>query len=111
MELEKNFWWHVENGVAPDQYMHAEQFADVHAQATKVKVDGMRFVDMSGNNHWADLALALVETKDARDSHEQAKDELKKLVEADVVEAVGHGVTIKRDKRGALRFTFDREAA
>lgn len=107
--LEVAFWWHVENKVAPDQHMHAEQFAEVNAQAKNVKVDGMRFVDMTGNNHWADLALALIETKDARDSHEQAKDELKKLVDKDVAEAEGHGICIKRDKRGALRITIGKE--
>lgn len=111
MELEKNFWWHVENEVAPDQYMHAEQFADVHAEAKNVKVDGMRFVDMSGNNQWADMARTLIETKPAAELFDKTKDEIKSLVEKDVAEATGHGLTIKRDKRGALRFTFDREAA
>jgi len=106
VDLETAFWWHVENKVAPDQHMHAEQFAEVHAQAKNIKVDGMRFVDMTGNNQWADLALALIETKDARDSHEQAKVEIKKLIADDVAEASGHGITIKKDKRGALRFTY-----
>ena len=109
--LEKNFWWHVENEVAPDQYMHAEQFADVHAEAKNVKVDGFRFVDMSGNNQWADMARTLIETKPAADLFDKTKDSIKELVEKDVAEATGHGLTIKRDKRGALRFTFDREAA
>ena len=111
MELETNFWWHVENEVAPDQYMHAEQFADVHAEAKNVKVDGFRFVDMSGNNQWADMARTLIETKPAADLFDKTKDSIKELVEKDVAEATGHGLTIKRDKRGALRFTFDREAA
>lgn len=110
VELEANFWWHVENEIAPDSEMHAENFAEVHAQAANLKVNDLRFVDMTGNNHWADLALALIETKDARDTHEKAKDELKKLVAKDVGEATGHGVTIKRDARNALRVTI-KEAA
>lgn len=111
VDLETAFWWHVENKVAPDAPMHAEQFAEVHAQAKNIKVDGMRFIDMTGNNHWANLALAYMETKEAHESHEQAKAELKKLVAADVAEAAGHGIAIKRDKRGALRFSLEKEAA
>jgi hypothetical protein len=111
VELETAFWWHVENQVAPDPVMHGEQFAEVNAQAKNIKVDGMRFVDMSGNNQWADLARTILETKAAADLHEKARDEIKVLVEKDVAEAAGHGVTIKRDKRGALRFTLEKEAA
>jgi hypothetical protein len=110
VELEANFWWHVENKVAPDQHMHAEQFAEVHAQAKNVKVNGMRFVDMQGNNQWADLARTIIETKAAAEQHEKAREDIKALVEKDVAEADGHGVTIKRDKKGALRFTI-KEAA
>lgn len=111
VDLETAFWWHVENEVAPDRVMHAEQFAEINAQAKNIKVDGQRYVDMTGNNHWADLVVAFTSTKDAHASHEQSKDELKKLVAQDVAEASGHGLAIKRDKRGALRFTIDREAA
>lgn len=110
LELETSFWWHVENEMAPDAVMEAEQFADVHAEAKKVKVDGMRFVDMSGNNQWASLARTIIETRAAAEMHDKARDEIKKLVEQDVAEADGHGITLKRDKRGALRFTI-KEAA
>ena len=111
VDLETAFWWHVENQIAPDEHLHAEQFAEVHAQARNIKVDGMRFVDMTGNNHWADLALAYVETKDSRDIHERAKDEMKKLVPRDAAEATGHGVKIKRNKAGSLSFYLEEQAA
>lgn len=111
LELEKNFWWHVENEMAPMMEGTAEQFAEVNAQAKNVKVDGMRFVDMTGNNQWADLARTILDTKDAAELHDKARGDIKLMVEKDVAEAAGHGVTIKKDKRGALRFTFDRDAA
>lgn len=111
LELEKGFWWHVENGVAPDMNSNAEQFADVRAEAKNVKVDGMRFVDMTGNNQWADLARTIIETKAAADLHDKSRTDIKGLVESDVAEASGHGLTLKRDKRGAIRFTFEKEAA
>lgn len=107
--LETSFWWHLENKVAPDAPMHAEGFAEVHAQAKNIKVDGMRFVDMHGNNQWADLARTIIDTKAAADQHEAARNQIKELVEKDVAEADGHGITIKRDKRGALRFTIGKE--
>lgn len=113
VELEKSFWFHIENEVAPDSLGEhvGETHAELSAEAAKVKVDGMRFVDMSGNNQWADYARTLIETKPAADLFDKTKDEIKALVEKDVAEASGHGVTFKRDKRGALRMSFDKEAA
>lgn len=109
--LEESFWWHIANKVAPDAVMDAEQFAEAAAQAANVKIDGFRSVNMQGNNHWADLALALFETKASAEIFNKAKDEIKKLVAPDVGKAEGHGITIKRDKLGSLRFTFAKEAA
>lgn len=105
IEMERTFWWHVQNRVAPE-IVPTASLERTNALAKETKVDGFRFVDMTGNNQWAVAAGTLIETKDAATRHEAAKDELKKLVEADVGEATGHGVTIKRDKRGALRMTI-----
>lgn len=100
IELEKQFWWAVENDIEPSVEQDA---AAVKASAKReAKLDGMRAVDMTGNNHWSDLAFAYIETKDARDSHEQAKEELKKLVPKDAYEVSGAGLVIKRSKSNAL---------
>ena len=100
---EIEFWWHVTNDTEPAT-------APALAMPTdNVLIDDMRTVDMSGNNEWAYNATKLIETKAAADMHEQAKKGIKELVEPDVREASGHGVTIKRDKRGSLRLTISKE--
>jgi hypothetical protein len=58
-----------------------------------------------GNNAWANFAGEYLETRLAADRHESAKKELKALVPEDASKCFGHGIIIKRDKRGALRFS------
>ena len=60
-------------------------------------------VDMSMNNRWAALAAQWKENQPAAKLFDEAASEMKSLVEPDVIEAYGHGISIKRDKRGALR--------
>lgn len=57
-----------------------------------------------GNNAWASFAGEYLETKLAADRHANAKNELKALVPEDASKCFGHGIIVKRDKRGALRF-------
>jgi predicted phage-related endonuclease len=57
-----------------------------------------------GNNAWANFAGEYLETKLAADRHETAKKEIKALVPEDASKCFGHGVEVRRDKRGALRF-------
>jgi predicted phage-related endonuclease len=110
IEHELRFWWHVTKLVPPDIAPSAALERTV-ALAKHAKVDGMRFVDMKGNNAWAVAAGTLIETTAAVEANANAKAQLKELMADDVGEATGHGVTIKRDKRGALRFTVREEAA
>ena len=104
-EMEVAFWWHVQNKVAPE-IIPTATLARTNALAGDTLVDDFRCVDMTANNEWAVLAGNLIETKQAFDRHAHCKDELKALIGDDVGKASGHGVTIKRDKRGALRFTI-----
>lgn len=103
IELEQSFWWHVENKTAPDIIPTAtiERAAKLQEQ---VKVDGMRVADMTSSNAWANAAKDYVATQEAAKLFDQAKDQLKELVGDDVGEAYGHGISIKRDKRGRLLF-------
>jgi predicted phage-related endonuclease len=64
-----------------------------------------RTVDFAGDNVWADLAATWLETREAAQRHDKAKDGMKAKVEPDVARAHGHGVEINRDKRGSLRFS------
>lgn len=61
--------------------------------------------DMASSNAWATHAAEYIDTMLAADRHEIAKAELKALVPADASRAFGHSIEIKRDKRGALRFS------
>jgi hypothetical protein len=71
-----------------------------------IPIESMRRVDMALNNRWGALAADWLGNKDAAKKFDDAAKGLKTLVEDDVREAAGFGVTIKRDKRG-LRITGD----
>lgn len=74
------------------------------------KVKGaLRTVDMTGNNEWASFAGAWLETNDAAKRNAAAAKTLKGLVEADVGQAHGHGVQIKRASNGALTLKAAKE--
>jgi hypothetical protein len=105
VSLERSFWWYVENKIAPE-VVPTGALANIAEEVKKTKVDGFRYVDMTGSNAWAAHAGDLINYQDAARAYDAAKERLKEMVEPDVGEASGHGVTIKRDKRGALRFTI-----
>jgi predicted phage-related endonuclease len=89
----ENFWACVKSGTPP--------------VATKVKspVEAVRRVDFSTNNMWANFAQQYKDNVQYNKLFEEASKGLKSLVEEDVVEAFGHGIIIKRDKKGSLRLT------
>jgi predicted phage-related endonuclease len=62
-------------------------------------------VDFTANNMWADLAQQYKENAKYNKLFEDAAKGLKEMVEDDVAEAFGHGIVIKRDKKGSLRLT------
>ena len=68
-------------------------------------IDAVRRVDMTGNNAWASNVVQLQQNVLGKKLYDEATANLKKLVEDDVMEAYGHGIRIKRDKRGALRIS------
>ena len=101
VEAEAEFWRCVENGEPP---------VPLPLDAVKVpKPVGVVEIDMTTSNAWAAYAGDLIETMLAADRYETARKELKLLVPADASKAFGHGVTINRDKRGALRFATQGE--
>lgn len=104
IELERSFWWHVENRVAPEITPTGTQAKLAEVAAVTV-IDGLKPYDMTGNNEWASLATDYTANIEAARVFEEAKASLKKLVPADASQCTGHGLTIKRDKRGALRFS------
>lgn len=101
METEKNFWWHVENKIDPGDENGSIETPSI----TTVLINDMRIVDMEGNNEWASAFEDWKISKAFVAVHKTEHEKLKSMIEPDVSEASGHGLTIKRDKRGALRFT------
>jgi hypothetical protein len=98
---EAAFWECVRTGTPP---------CPVEAEPTPKPVGVVEY-DMQalGNNAWANFAGEYLETRLAADRHESAKKELKALVPEDASKCFGHGIIIKRDKRGALRFSYQGE--
>lgn len=94
VEAEVAFWECVRTGSPP---------APLPAEPTP-KPKGVKEYSMDGNNEWASHAADFIETEMAADRHEIAKKALKGLVPDDASKCSGHGITINRDKRGALRF-------
>jgi len=87
----ENFWNCVRNGTPP-----------VTINAPK-PVDPKLIVDFTGNNQWANFAQQYRENLKYNKLFDDAAKGLKSMVDEDVAEAHGHGVSLKRDKRGSLR--------
>jgi hypothetical protein len=92
---ERKFWRSVESGERPTLFA---------VDPPKPRIAGVRIVDMSGSNAWAEFAGAFTRTHPAFLEHERAKAQLKGLVPEDAQQAIGHGVRAKRSKSGAVSF-------
>jgi hypothetical protein len=92
---ERKFWRCVESGEPPTLF---------GVEPPKPRIAGVRIVDMSTSNTWAQFADIFVRTRDAHLEHEHAKAELKGLVPGDAHQAVGHGVCAKRSTAGTITF-------
>lgn len=98
IEVEAAFWQCVKTGRVPV------------AIEVKQPVVPVRTADMTGSNAWAVSAADWLRHKDAAKAFADAADSLKALVEPDVVEAFGHGVTAKRNKAGAITISVPKAA-
>jgi putative phage-type endonuclease len=87
---ERAFWACVETKTPP---------AVVNVAAP---VEAIRKVDMSLSNAWCEHADKWIATKGYAQTFDKASKAIKELVEADVIEASGHGITVKRNKAGNL---------
>jgi predicted phage-related endonuclease len=103
LTAEKKFWRCVMSGEMPRLF---------GIEPPRPRVEGVRVVDMSGSNSWAEFADTYRRTRPAFQEHENTKAELKKLVPEDAKEAIGHGLRAKRSKSGAISFDLvDAEVA
>ena len=92
---ERKFWRCVEIGEAPTLF---------GVDPPKPRIEGVRVVDMTSSNSWAEFAAVFLRTRSAHLEHEAAKADLKSLVPEDAQQAIGHGIRAKRSKSGAISF-------
>jgi predicted phage-related endonuclease len=97
---ERKFWRCVETGEPPRLF---------GVEPPKPRIKAVRIVDMSSSNAWADFAVTFARTRPAYLEHEKAKAELKSLVPEDAQQAVGHGVSARRSKSGAITVELQAE--
>jgi predicted phage-related endonuclease len=102
IKMENAFWWHVINKEVPDLTPVEPALEAAAKKIETIKVDGMRIMDMSSNNLWAELSGKIIENAEAAKIYDDSKEALRKLIEDDWSEAYGHGITAKRDKRGRV---------
>lgn len=93
MDRELEFWRCVQAKEPPHE---------MPSVAAPVAPEQWRVVDMTGKNEWAALATDWLETCVHAKKFEKAAKGIKALMEEDVGEASGHGITCKRAKNGAL---------
>jgi predicted phage-related endonuclease len=92
MDAEARFWDCVQTGTPP-----------VAIKAEAIKINATRIVDMHGNNLWSTLAGKYLELLPKSKEFDEVEKGMKSMMEADVSEAFGYGVTIRRDKAGRMR--------
>ena len=108
VETEKAFWYHVENEIPPE-ILPKGKTAAAKRLVNDIPVDGMRIADMSKNNQWADLSVTIIQTAEQAKLYDDSKKQIRDMVDDDVIEAFGHGINIKRDKRGRLTVRLEKQ--
>lgn len=89
----REFWGYVERDEPPPQGAPL---------AVPAPVEKFRTISMQSNNAWGDAAARWIANKDPAKLFEASVKDIKALIEPDVGEAEGHGITVKRSKAGAL---------
>lgn len=89
----KEFWSYVERDEPPPG-------AEKLSAPKSVPIEEMRTVSFEGNNQFADFAADWLTNKVAAKKFESAAKGIKEMIEPDVKEASGYGVTVKRNKSG-----------
>lgn len=106
------FWRHVTENRAPTPRFHdAGQGPLVPSRiADSVPINGFRRRDISGDNRAQALVPEFLETRRAAVRHDAIKDELKAMMQPDENELYSHALTLRRDKRGAIRISVRDDA-
>jgi predicted phage-related endonuclease len=95
-----DFWAHVESGDEP--IGHDQPIA---SPINQIPIDDMIKRDASMDNHFTSIAQDYIEYEGAAKSFDSAKKDLKAMVADNEREVYSELLTIRRDKRGALRIS------
>ena len=95
-----DFWAHVESGDEPIGFDQP-----VAAPINQIPIDEMIKRDASSDNHFVSAAHDYLEYEDAANAFNNAKKDLKGMVADNEREVYSNAITIRRDKRGALRIS------
>jgi predicted phage-related endonuclease len=93
IERETEFWEYVQQDTPPPEWL------DI---APPPPVTEFRSVSMEGVREWAEAAQTWLSTKEMAKHYERSCKELRGMMDADVGEAIGHGIIVKRSKNGSL---------
>ena len=99
-----DFWGHVESDDEPIGYDQP-----VTSPINEIPIDDMVKRDASSDNHFVSAAHDYLEHEPAAKSFESAKKDLKAMVSNNEREVYSSAITIRRDKRGALRISKRKE--
>lgn len=91
LSAEEKFWAAVQSKTPPNAIA-----------APPAPVVPVRRVDMTGSNEWGSAAAVWLANKVSAKKFTAAVDDIKALVEGDVVEAYGFGISAKRNKAGSI---------
>lgn len=91
IDAETHFWDCVQSGEPP-----------VAIAAIEAPVASVKIVDMTGKNSWSASAADWLANKAGAKKFDDATKAIKELIEADVQEASGHGIVVKRSKSDSL---------
>ena len=97
LSAERSFWHHVENNISPSQGspLDTPEWEDAN-ELSLVRMD------MTKSNAWAHSAIQWTQNQKQHKKFDEAAKSLKSLMPENAYEASGHGVTVKRNKRGSL---------
>lgn len=103
-----DFWGYLQGDQAPAPVIYdAKTPAVPPAMRDSVPINGFKRRSLDGDNRAISLIPEYVETKKAVARHEEIKNELKGMMADDENELYTNGFKMKRDARGAIRFTVD----
>lgn len=100
LEKEIIVWDWIKNKNVPEQDPEP-----IPENKKNIILDGMKTVNMEGNNLWAVYSKDLLENKPAKKLYEGAVKGLKELIPSDVREATGHGIKAKRATNNSIRIS------